>query len=95
MVTILFNLPADLRGGGNNQLTLNGETGTIYYTLDGTDPLRSDGTISPKAIPIFSGVATELVFPFESDQWRYQASSVALSPSNIVKTNPASGYNSN
>ncbi|MDB4788770.1 lamin tail domain-containing protein [Akkermansiaceae bacterium] len=81
--------------GGNNQLTLNGETGTIYYTLDGTDPLRSDGTISPKAIPIFSGVATELVFPFESDQWRYQASSVALSPSNIVKTNPASGYNSN
>ena len=81
--------------GGNNQLTLNGETGTIYYTLDGTDPLRSDGTISPNAIPIFSGVATELVFPFESDQWRYQASSVALSPSNIVRTNPASGYNSN
>ena len=40
-------------------------------------------------------MATELVFPFESDQWRYQASSVALSQSNIVKTNPASGYNSN
>ena len=81
--------------GENNQLTLNGETGTIYYTLDGTDPLRSDGTISPQAIPIFSGVAIESVFPFESDQWRYQASSVALSSSNVVRTNPASEYNSN
>lgn len=81
--------------GGNNQLTLNGETGTIYYTLDGTDPLLSDGTISPKAIPIFSGVAIESVFPFESDQWRYQASSAAFSSSNIVRTNPASGYGSN
>lgn len=81
--------------GGNNQLALNGETGTIYYTLDGTDPLLPDGTISPAALPIFSGVATESVFPFESNQWRYQASTEALSSSNVVRTNPASGYDSN
>ncbi len=81
--------------GGNDQLTLNGETGTIYYTLDGTDPLLPDGSISPSALPIFSGVATESVFPFESEQWRYQASTEALSSSNVVRTNPASGYNSN
>lgn len=81
--------------GGNNQLSLNGETGSIYYTLDGTDPLLPDGTISPVALPIFSGVATESIFPFESDQWRYQASSEALSSSNVVRTNSTSGYDSN
>lgn len=80
--------------GDHNQLTLNGETGTIYYTLDGSDPLLPDGSISPNALPIFSGVATETVFPFESDQWHYLNSTTALSSSNVVRTNPASGYDS-
>ena len=77
--------------GGNNQLTLNGGSGTIYYTVDGSDPLLPDGSINPSALTIFSGIATETIFPFESSGWRYLASTTALSASNIVSGNASYG----
>jgi hypothetical protein len=47
------------------ELTLSAPAGTIYYTLDGTDPLATGGQTSPQAIlyegqPIIIGAATSI-----------------------------------
>lgn len=53
---------------------LEGSGGTIYYTLDGTDPRRPGGTVSPKAIvytkPIpLSGKIQIYARSFQSTAW--------------------------
>lgn len=77
---------------GNGSLTVNGDDGTIYYTLDGSDPLLSDGSINPAAEGISSGFSTEAAFPFESTGWRYLSGEVAQSTSDVVAGNAS--YNS-
>jgi len=42
------------------QLTTSAPAGTIYYTLDGTDPRQVGGAVNPGAIPIASGAPIPL-----------------------------------
>ena len=74
---------------GNSALSINGAEGTIYYTLDGSDPILPNGSIAPGALSIASGSVSEEVFPFESNNWRYLNTGVAQSASNITSGNPA------
>jgi hypothetical protein len=50
-------------------LTLGAGAGTIYYTLDGSDPRLPGGGISPAAL---SAVATSTTFIPLGDTWRYR-----------------------
>ena len=77
--------------GDGDTLTLNGDTGIIYYTLDGSDPLLPDGTPHPDALSLVSGIATEIAFPFESNNWQYLNTGVAQSSSDLVIGNPSYG----
>lgn len=52
-----FSLPGGRIAGGE-QLQMTGTTGTIYYTLDGSDPRLPDGTINPAATAAVTGGAT-------------------------------------
>jgi len=81
--------PSEGGSVGDGSLTLNGEDGTIYYTLDGSDPFLSDGTVRDGVQSLASGTMSETVFPFESDGWRYLSNGVAQSASNIVVGNPS------
>jgi hypothetical protein len=56
----------------NYTLTVTAATGTIYYTLDGSDPRLPGGGISPSAIAFTPGsqVTTPLNVP-ASSTWRY------------------------
>ncbi|MFT7303735.1 MAG: hypothetical protein ACI8UZ_002578 [Akkermansiaceae bacterium] len=76
---------------GDGSLTVNGDDGTIYYTLDGSDPALPDGSIKPGALSIASGTMNAPVFPFESTGWRYLNTGVAQSNSNIVSGTPTFG----
>jgi len=88
-----FAINGQTSGGGfvgpENKLTLNGDAGIIYYTLDGSDPLLPDGSLHPGALSLASGVATETAFPFESNGWHYLNTGAAQSSSNRVVGNPA------
>ena len=48
----------------------NGTSGTIYYTLDGTDPRAADGTIHPDAA-IFTDETTGVTLVERGANWRY------------------------
>ncbi|MFT5853324.1 MAG: hypothetical protein ACI8XO_000565 [Verrucomicrobiales bacterium] len=48
----------EIPGGGT--LTITATSGTIYYTLDGSDPRLEGGAISPSAIAISSGSTVTL-----------------------------------
>lgn len=91
-----FNINGIASQGGYlpspSSLSLTGPTGFIYYTLDGSDPANPDGSIRDSALEISSGTASEIIFPYESDGWRYLSGRTALSPSNIVVGHPS--YNS-
>src|SRR6185295_10112494 len=56
----------------NYTLTVTAATGTIYYTLDGSDPRLPGGGISPSAIAFTPGgqVSTPVNVP-ASSAWRY------------------------
>ena len=73
--------------GDGATLTVNGDNGVIYYTLDGSDPLLPDGSINPAALSISSGFTTAPVFPFESSGWRYLTGGIAQSSSDVVVGN--------
>ena len=52
------------------KLTLNASGGTIYYTVDGSDPRLEDGTVSPDAKIYVPSVSTDTLIASGS-QWRY------------------------
>ncbi len=78
---------SSLADGSN--LTLTGDAGTIYYTLDNSDPVLADGTIAPGALSLGSGFSIDTIFPFESSGWRYLNDRTALSASNVVEGSPS------
>ena len=76
--------------GGTLQITAN--TGTIYYTTDGTDPRLENGGINPNAIPIGGGNTQTSFIQLEESGWKYLDTGVAQSDSEIVVGHP--DYNS-
>lgn len=66
------------------ELEFSGAAGTIYYTLDGSDPRLQGGTPNPAAGAIGTGVAVDILVDFEATGWRYLDNGVGQSPSNIV-----------
>ena len=48
----------EIPGGGT--LTVTASTGTIYYTLDGSDPRLEGGGLNPNAVAISSGQTVTL-----------------------------------
>lgn len=70
-------------------LTINAPEGTIYYTLDGTDPRVPGGGINPAAGSLATGALVDSFINFESEGWRFLDNGVGQSNSNVVAGNPA------
>ena len=51
-------------------LRMNATSGTVYYTLDGTDPRLPDGTLSPAAIA-YPAVNTTNTLIAKNSTWKY------------------------
>ena len=68
----------------------NSVTGTVYYTLDGSDPRLPGGGISPRSTALVVSNSTALLLPFEADGWRYRVTPTGLGDSEIVEGK--SGY---
>ena len=62
-----FSVPAGQVPPGT-PVQLTGATGTIYYTLDGSDPRLPDGSPNPAATPVVTGGAT--IIP-RGSVWKY------------------------
>lgn len=77
--------------GGTLQITAN--TGTIYYTTDGSDPRLEGGGINPNAIAIGGGNTQTSFIQLEESGWKYLDTGVAQSDSQIVVGHPS--YNTN
>jgi hypothetical protein len=71
---VIPNPPQFSQNGGQVSagftLTMNASSGTIYYTLDGSDPRLSDGTVSPEARIYVPSTSTDTLVAAGS-QWRY------------------------
>jgi len=71
---VIPNAPQYNQNGGfvpdGFRLTMNASEGTIYYTLDGSDPRSSEGSVSPNARIYIPSVSTEKLI-FAGSQWRY------------------------
>ena len=52
-------------------VTMTAPAGTIYYTLDGSDPRLADGSVNPDAVVFDYGSATSTTLITEGDTWRY------------------------
>lgn len=74
-------------------VSITADDGTIYYTLDGTDPLGPDGQATAQALVLGENNVFEPLVDFEETGWLYQDRNIAESASNVVKG--AAGYNSN
>lgn len=61
------------------ELTLQATGGTIYYTLDGTDPRLPGGGVSPNALVYQGGGSTEVMVPAGSE-WFYRDTGDAPDP---------------
>lgn len=66
------------------ELNMAGNSGTIHYTLDGSDPRLEGGAVNPGAGSIATGVAVDTFLQFEAAGWRYLGGGVAQSASNVV-----------
>ena len=66
------------------ELGITGATGTIYYTLDGSDPRMTGGAANPLATSIPTGVSVDTLFPFEDSGWQFLDTGARLSSSNVV-----------
>lgn len=61
--------------------------GTVYFTLDGSDPRRPGGAVSPQALSYRTGGSTEVPVPVGS-RWRWFTSANGLSSSDVVVGHP-------
>lgn len=89
------NAPVYSQQGGNVSagylVGLSATTGTVYYTVDGSDPRLPGGGISPGAFEYNNNTTPETVIP-QGAAWKYLDSGADLGTSDIV-VNHAS-YNS-
>ncbi|MFT5109347.1 MAG: hypothetical protein ACI9UA_004994, partial [Pseudoalteromonas tetraodonis] len=76
--------------GGTLQLT--GDSGTIYYTIDGSDPRLEGGGINPNTSFIGAGNTQTSFITLEETGWNFLDTGVAQSGSDIVVGNAS--YNS-
>jgi len=58
-------------------LLISADTGTIYYTTDGSDPRLEGGAISPSAL-VGSGTSSESEIVSSGDLWRYNDDDLAI-----------------
>ena len=81
-----------VQAGSNLQITAN--TGTVYYTTDGSDPRLDGGGINPNALSLEGGgIGSQTSFiQLEETGWRFLDNGVAQSNSDVVVGNPS--YNS-
>lgn len=63
-------------------------TGTIYFTLDGSDPRLPNGAISPAAQSFHSGLTVQTPVPAGS-RWRWFTDANGLGSSDVVEGHPA------
>ena len=75
--------------GGTLQLTAN--SGTIYYTTDGSDPRLEGGGIKPGAGSIGAGSSQTSFIQLEEPGWRYLDNGVAQGDSEVVVGHPSYG----
>lgn len=61
--------------------------GTVYYTLDGSDPRLPGGAVSPTARVFQPGERTETLIPTGA-RWRWFTSASGLGPSDLVEGHP-------
>lgn len=66
------------------ELGITGTAGTIYYTLDGSDPRMNGGAVNPLSRSIPTGASVDTLFPFEDLGWHYLDTGAQLSNSNVV-----------
>lgn len=67
----------------NFPLQLTSTEGTVYYTIDGSDPRLSGGTINPTAGSV-GGSVEEGFFAVDAHGWKYLGRDTALSASDRV-----------
>ena len=71
-----FDAPTLSQHGGpitsGDEVIITGQGGTIYYTLDGSDPRQVGGTLNPAAQVYTSSTQTTTVLPL-NQTWRYLA----------------------
>ena len=83
-----INAPAFGQFGGvvpsGFELTMTGDTGTIYFTTDGSDPRLEGGAINPAAGTIATGFATDVFVDFLDSDWRWLDTGAAQSTSDVV-----------
>ena len=72
-----------------SSLSVNGDDGVVYYTLDGTDPINPDGTVKAGALSFSSGVVNESVFDLGSSGWTYNNFGEAQSSSSVINGHPS------
>lgn len=77
--------------GAGQPVPLMAESGTIYFTRDGSDPRLPGGSINPVAEVLASVGSVEEVIPLGATGWRYFLTSVGFSASDVVRGS-ANGY---
>lgn len=65
-------------------LQITADTGTAYYTLDGSDPRLTGGALNPNAGMLTGGGVEVALLNLESSGWRYLDTGVNLGDSDIV-----------
>ena len=69
------------------ELPVTATTGSIYYTLDGSDPREVGGGINPSAGMLTGGAIVDTFIDLEDTGWRYLGNGVAQSDSGVVVGN--------
>jgi hypothetical protein len=91
-----LNAPIYSQHGGvvptGHDLMVTASTGSIYFTLDGSDPRLVGGGIHPGAGMLSGGALVDTFLDFEATGWRYLDTGVAQSTSDVVLGNAS--YNS-
>lgn len=89
----LINPPVYSQQGGvvpgDFNLIITTQDGDIYYTLDGSDPRLTGGTINPAAGMLAGGFVIDDLIDFEATGWRFLDTGVAQSDSNVVVGDPS------
>lgn len=64
------------------------ETGTIYYTINGADPMRPDGSVDPTAQVFAASAEVRDPLVASGSTWKYRSPSTDLGSSSIVAEAP-------
>ncbi len=87
--------PSFSQHGGNvasgYNLGMGAPTGTIHYTLDGSDPRLTGGAINPAAGMLSSDTSVTTLVDLEETGWRYLDTGIARSDSEITAGHPGWG----